>query len=70
LVDDTFITSARLQSAASALTRAGANVVAAVPIGRVIHPAYNNRAKEIWETARRQGFNFDVCCLEQDGATG
>jgi len=33
-------------------------------------PAYNSGAKELWETARRQGFNFDVCCLEQDRATG
>jgi len=70
LVDDTFTTGARLQSAASALTLAGAHVVAAVPIGRVIHPAYNSGAKELWETARRQGFNLDVCCLEHDRATG
>ena len=36
LVDDTFTTGARIQSAASALASAGARVVAAVPIGRVV----------------------------------
>jgi predicted amidophosphoribosyltransferase len=64
LVDDTFTTGARIQSAASALTLAGANVVAAVPIGRVINPAFNASATELWEAARAQPFDFDVCCLE------
>jgi DNA recombination-mediator protein A len=45
LVDDTFTSGARLQSAASALTRGGAAVVAAVVIGRIVHPDFaDNRA--------------------------
>lgn len=69
LVDDTFTTGARLQSAASALNIAGAQVIAAVPIGRVIHPTYSARSQEIWDAARTEGFSFDICCLEQRGTT-
>ena len=64
LLDDTFTTGARIQSAASGLTLAGANVVAAVPIGRVVNPAYNEPTKELWENARSTKFDFDRCCLE------
>ena len=64
LVDDTFTSGARIQSAASALTLAGANVVAAVPIGRVINPSFSPEAAELWETARGARFDFEVCCLE------
>ncbi|MGH3529974.1 MAG: hypothetical protein ACRDQ6_22135 [Pseudonocardiaceae bacterium] len=38
LIDDTFTSGARAQSAASSLASAGANVVAIVAIGRVIDP--------------------------------
>lgn len=64
LVDDTFTSGARIQSAASALTLAGANVLAAVPIGRVINPAFNAATVALWEAARATPFDFDVCCLE------
>ena len=64
LVDDTFTTGARIQSAASALTLAGANVVAAVPIGRVIKPAFSDSTAALWDAARDERFDFDICCLE------
>jgi len=64
LVDDTFTSGARVQSAASALALAGANVIAAVPIGRVINPGFNAATTALWETARDTRFDFDVCCLE------
>jgi phosphoribosylpyrophosphate synthetase len=38
LVDDTYVSGARSQSAAAALRRAGARAVTVVPLGRVIRP--------------------------------
>lgn len=67
LVDDTFTSGARLQSAASALQLAGASVVAAVPIGRVINPEWNEAAQSLWDAARARGFDFATCCLEEQG---
>jgi predicted amidophosphoribosyltransferase len=64
LVDDTFTSGARVQSAASTLALAGANVLAAVPIGRVINPRYNDEAKVLWDAARSRPFDFSRCCLE------
>ena len=63
IVDDTFTTGARVQSVAGALTSAGATVVAAVPIGRVI--GTDRPEKEaFWRAQRAIGFDFDRCCLE------
>lgn len=64
LVDDTFTSGARVQSAASALQLAGATVAAAVPIGRVINPEWNEAAQTLWGDARAREFDFDTCCLE------
>ena len=63
IVDDTFTTGARVQSVAAALMNAGATVVAAVPIGRVID---TNRPEkeEFWRARRAIAFDFDTCCLE------
>ena len=47
-VDDTFTSGARIQSATSALTLARATVVAAIPIGRVINPQFNEATREHW----------------------
>lgn len=66
LVDDTFTSGARIQSAASALTLAGATVIAAVPIGRVINPGFSTATAALWEAARAEPFDFDVCCLEPE----
>jgi predicted amidophosphoribosyltransferase len=64
LVDDTFTSGARLQSAASALQLAGARVVAAVVLGRVIDPDRSDASRQLWDTARATPFDFATCCLE------
>jgi predicted amidophosphoribosyltransferase len=69
LIDDTFTSGARAQSAASALNKAGAVVVALVPIGRVITPGWSPQTKEYWERQLRLDFDFDVCCVGAHGPT-
>jgi predicted amidophosphoribosyltransferase len=64
LVDDTFTSGARAQSAASALQLAGARVVAMVPIGRVIKPDFSTEAAALLTRARAHAFDFAICCLE------
>jgi hypothetical protein len=66
VVDDTLTTGARLQSAASALGRSGASAVAAIIVGRVIDPDWNENSRRIWEQARETRFSFDQCCLCRD----
>ena len=63
LIDDTFTTGARVQSAASALRRGGAAAVAAVTLGRVIWPDWNPNCRRIWDQASHVPFSFDTCCL-------
>lgn len=63
LVDDTLTSGARAQSAASALSNAGADVVAIVPVGRVINPGWQDN-QAWWDAQRRVGFSFRTCCLE------
>lgn len=63
IVDDTLTTGARVQSVAGALTSAGASVVAAVPIGRVIDTGLAEK-EEFWRAQRAIAFDFDRCCLE------
>jgi hypothetical protein len=63
LLDDTLTTGARLHSAASALRLNGASAVAAVVIGRVINPEWNENCRRIWDQARATQFTFDQCCL-------
>lgn len=64
LIDDTFTTGGRVQSAASALQLAGADVVAVVVAARVITPAWNEESKALWDRQRAQTFSFDLCCLD------
>lgn len=64
LVDDTWTTGACMQSAASALSLAGAHVVAAVPIGRVFDAAFNEGSRDLRRRLTRTPFSFDTCCLE------
>lgn len=63
LIDDTFTTGARIQSAASALRAGGASSVAALAVGRVIWPEWNENCRRIWDRACAQRFSFDDCCL-------
>jgi orotate phosphoribosyltransferase len=67
LVDDTFTTGARAQSAASALRRANARVVVVLAVGRVISPQWNDNCRAIWEQAQRREFRFDECCWCPEG---
>ena len=64
LVDDTWTTGSHLQSAASALSLAGADVVAAVVVGRVIHTDWSFTGDDWWSEMRQTPFTFDSCCLE------
>lgn len=66
LIDDTLTSGARLQSAASALALAGAHVVGAVVIGRVMNPDFNQSSKDLWDRARRMPYAFERCCLEDN----
>jgi hypothetical protein len=63
LVEDTFTTGARTQSAASALRIAGASAVGVVAAGRVIDPSWNDNCQRVWQYARAEPFDFNVCCL-------
>lgn len=64
LIDDTFTSGARLQSAASRLTLDGATVVAGVVVGRFCNPGFNAATQELWDEAGARRFSFDTCCLE------
>jgi hypothetical protein len=64
LVDDTFTSGARLQSAASALALGGATVVAGVVVGRFCNPGFNDATQQLWDDASERRFSFDTCCLE------
>jgi predicted amidophosphoribosyltransferase len=63
VVDDTLTSGARLQSAVSALRLNGASAVAAIVVGRVIDPDWNEHCRSIWDRARVTPFTFDQCCL-------
>jgi hypothetical protein len=69
LVDDVLNTSAHLQSAASALQRAGADVVAAVLVVRLLNPQYKEEA-ELLARAGATPFDFKECCLEHENPLG
>jgi len=63
LIEDTFTTGARTQSAASRLYIAGARAVGVVVAGRVIDPNWNDNCQAVWNYACGVQFAFDVCCL-------
>jgi hypothetical protein len=64
LVDDTYTSGCSFHSAASALSLAGADVVAGIVIGRVIRPSFGDEMQELWDAQRAIQFDFGVCCLE------
>ncbi len=64
IIDDVFTTGAAVQSAASALSLAGARVSGACVLGRYIKPDYSEAARQLWERAvARKPFRFGRCCL-------
>lgn len=64
ILDDTFTAGSHAQSAASALSLAGAEVVGIVPIGRLIDPDYSEQHVHYWRRQTGIPFSFDTCCLE------
>lgn len=64
VIDDTYTSGARAQSAASAINRAGGQVAAIVCVGRVVNPQFSTTVHDYWEEQQRQPFSFATCCLE------
>lgn len=64
LVDDTFTTGASVQSAASALQRDGARVLAVVVLGRVVNPEADRYEARLWSAARSAPYRLDRCSRE------
>ncbi|TWE27428.1 phosphoribosyltransferase [Prauserella muralis] len=63
LIDDTWTTGAKMQSASAALKTAGARRVGGVAIGRWLTVDYRDNAA--WLTAaQRCSWTWDTCCLE------
>jgi hypothetical protein len=63
LIDDTWTTGARAQSAAIALHKAGAAEVAVIVIGRHFDRGYGS-GESYYRQARAQHFSWDKCCLD------
>lgn len=63
LVDDLFVSGARVQSAAAALFRAGATAVVALVVARLVDPASTTTGARIWARASAERFDFERCCL-------
>lgn len=63
LVDDTFTSGARAQSAASVLNKAGGTVAAILPIGRVISPSYSPTSTEYWKKQNARLYDFARCSI-------
>jgi predicted amidophosphoribosyltransferase len=61
VLDDTYTSGARSQSAAVALARGGADVVAIVPIGRLIHPDHSPATGALWAHQQREPFDPRRC---------
>ncbi|RJL35627.1 hypothetical protein [Bailinhaonella thermotolerans] len=63
LVEDLYVGGGRVQSAATALRRAGAASVVALVVARLIATRYNDANTRIWAWAQEEPFTFDHCCL-------
>jgi len=68
LIDDTYTTGSRVQSAVAALKEGGAGPVGVVCLGRHFnrHPQgdmYREAAEEYYRKAKRLGWSWDECCL-------
>ena len=65
LIDDTWTTGGRAQSAAIALHDAGAAKVAVVVLGRHFDRSFGS-GETYYQQAKARGFTWDSCCLEMD----
>jgi adenine/guanine phosphoribosyltransferase-like PRPP-binding protein len=72
LLDDTYVSGSRAQSAAAALRRAGARSVVIVPVGRILRPDRLPAHAAYLARARRQGIGNDRCgrCVVGQEAAG
>jgi hypothetical protein len=61
VLDDIFTSGARAQSAVAALARAGADVVAVVPFGRLVRPDHNSATAAFWADRSRSVWQPAVC---------
>jgi hypothetical protein len=67
LIDDTMTSSAHMQSAASALQIAGAEVVAAVPVARYLDPVRGKEpVRALLARAGAATYDFETCCIEHE----
>lgn len=62
LLDDTYVSGARAQSAAAALRRAGARATVIVPVGRVLRPDRSGAHAAHLAVARQRVAGVDLCC--------
>jgi predicted amidophosphoribosyltransferase len=69
LVDDTWTTGGRAQSAAIALHDAGAARVAVVVMGRHFDRDFGD-GETYYQQAKARKFTWDTCCLEMDSGVG
>lgn len=69
LIEDSFVSGAKVQSAAAALRREGARVVAIVTVGRVINDNFL-QAEYVAEVGGMQPFSFDDCCIHTSPIPG
>lgn len=66
LIDDTWTTGARIQSASICLKQAGATQVAALVLGRWLRSEYRP-ARAFLDQAKEQPFDWSRCCLGRSG---
>jgi hypothetical protein len=62
LIEDTFTSGARTQSAASALRLGGATSVGVLVVGRVVEPSHSPDDQRAWDYGTAAQFSYDVCC--------
>lgn len=62
LLDDTYVSGARAQSAAAALRAAGARATVIVPLGRVLRPDRSSAHAAYLARARAEATRGDRCC--------
>jgi hypothetical protein len=72
LLDDTYVSGSRAQSAAAALRQAGARSIAIVPVGRTLRPDRLPAHADYLARVRRQGTGDERCgrCVVDQEAAG
>lgn len=63
IIDDTFTSGARAQSAASAINLNGGVTVAVLAIGRVFDPGFNDDTAAYWAAQSKATFDWATCCI-------